>query len=122
KPDMTADDSKSVAVRGTSRSIGLVTLVLTAGAIFPLIFASNFYILNVATVALLFAITGSSWNLLGGYAGQPSFGHAAFFGVGAYTFAILFPNGGLFTIPGMIVGGVAAVLVALPMGMLIFRL
>lgn len=119
---MTAGDPKSVAVRETSRSIGLVTLVLAAGVTFPLIFASNFYILNVATVALLFAITGSSWNLLGGYAGQPSFGHAAFFGVGAYTYAVLFPNGGFFTIPGMIVGGVAAALVALPMGMLIFRL
>ena len=119
---MTAGDPKSV---GRTRDFAIDRArytLLAAGVIFPLIFASNFYILNVATVALLFAITGSSWNLLGGYAGQPSFGHAAFFGVGAYTFAVLFPNGGLFTIPGMVVGGVAAALVALPMGMLIFRL
>jgi branched-chain amino acid transport system permease protein len=100
----------------------LAAVLLAAGMIFPLLFSSNAYVLNVATIALIFAITGSSWNLLGGYAGQPSFGHAAFFGVGAYTFAVLFPNGGLWTIAGMMVGGIGAIAVALPIGLLIFRL
>jgi branched-chain amino acid transport system permease protein len=89
---------------------------------FPLFFQSNAYLLNIATVTLIFAVTGSSWNLLGGYAGQPSLGHAAFFGVGAYAFAVAFPEGGPWTIPGLLVGGVAAALVALPIGLLIFRL
>jgi branched-chain amino acid transport system permease protein len=90
--------------------------------VFPLVFQANAYLLNVATLILIFAVAGSSWNLLGGYAGQPSFGHAAFFGVGAYTFAVLVPEGGSLTIPGLVGGGVAAALVALPMGLLIFRL
>ncbi|MSP31598.1 MAG: branched-chain amino acid ABC transporter permease [Pseudolabrys sp.] len=100
----------------------LAVILLTAGLLFPLQFTSNAYLLNVATMALIFAITGSSWNLLGGYAGQPSFGHAAFFGVGAYTFAVLFPNGGLGTLPGFLIAGIAASIVALPIGLLIFRL
>jgi branched-chain amino acid transport system permease protein len=100
----------------------LTVILLIAGILFPLLFASNAYLLNVATIVLIFAITGSSWNLLGGYAGQPSFGHAAFFGVGAYTFAVLFPNGGPWTLPGFLIAGIAASIVALPIGMLIFRL
>ena len=40
-------------------------------------------------MALLIALVGQGWNLLGGYGGQFSFGHAAFFGTGAYVTAIL---------------------------------
>lgn len=88
----------------------------------PLAFLENAYILNLATVILIYGVTGASWNLLGGFAGQPSFGHAAFFGVGAYTFAILFSEGGPWTLPGLLVGGTAALLVSLPIGALVFRL
>jgi branched-chain amino acid transport system permease protein len=100
----------------------LVAFILAIALAFPLAFGSNAYILNIATMILIFAVTGSSWNLLGGYTGQPSFGHAAFFGVGAYTFAVLFPQGGVWTIPGFLVGGVAGAIVAVPIGLLIFRL
>ena len=100
----------------------LVAFVLAIAVAFPLAFGSNAYILNIATMILIFAVTGYSWNLLGGYTGQPSFGHAAFFGVGAYTFAVLFPQGGVWTIPGLLVGGVAGAIVAVPIGLLIFRL
>ena len=99
-----------------------VIAALAAALAFPLLFQSNAYLLNVGTIVLIFAITGSSWNLLGGYAGQPSFGHAAFFGVGAYAFAIAFPEGGAWTVPGLLVGGLAAALIALPIGLLVFRL
>jgi Ni/Fe-hydrogenase 1 B-type cytochrome subunit len=40
-------------------------------------------------MVLLYALLGMSWNLLGGYTGQISFGHAAFFGTGAYTSTII---------------------------------
>ena len=50
----------------------------------PLITASN-VVLNFLVVALLTALVGQGWNLLGGYGGQYSFGHAAFFGTGAYV-------------------------------------
>ena len=45
--------------------------------------------LNFLVVTLMIALAGQGWNLLGGYGGQYSFGHAAFFGTGAYVTAIL---------------------------------
>ena len=50
----------------------------------PLLTSSN-VVLNFLVVALLIALVGQGWNLLGGYGGQYSFGHAAFFGTGAYV-------------------------------------
>ena len=50
----------------------------------PLLTASN-VVLNFMVVALLIALVGQGWNVLGGYGGQYSFGHAAFFGTGAYV-------------------------------------
>jgi branched-chain amino acid transport system permease protein len=100
----------------------IVAVLLALALVFPLVYQTNAYLLNVTTLILIFAVTGSSWNLLGGYAGQPSFGHAAFFGLGAYTFAVLVPEGGRLTVPGFVLAGAAAAVVALPMGLLIFRL
>ena len=54
----------------------------------PLAHPSN-VVLNFMVVALLIALVGQGWNVLGGYGGQYSFGHAAFFGTGAYVTAIL---------------------------------
>ena len=109
-------------VWGIPRTWALAAVALAAALAFPLAYGSNAYILNIATMVLIYAVTGSSWNLLGGYAGQPSFGHAAFFGVGAYTFAVLFPQGGVWTIPGFLIAGLAGAVIALPIGLLIFRL
>jgi branched-chain amino acid transport system permease protein len=118
-----ANQSKGEAAAATLVWPAIMPAVLlTIGLFLPLLFASNAYLLNIATVIIIFAINGSSWNLLGGYAGQPSLGHAAFFGMGAYTFAILFPDGGPLTIPGFLIAGLAASAIAFPIGMLIFRL
>ena len=46
-------------------------------------------VLNFLVMTLLIALAGQGWNILGGYGGQYSFGHAAFFGTGAYVTAIL---------------------------------
>ena len=46
--------------------------------------------LNLMVFVLMYATMSSAWNLVGGFAGYPSLGHAAFFGIGAYTVAILF--------------------------------
>jgi branched-chain amino acid transport system permease protein len=54
----------------------------------PLLVHSN-VVLNFLIVALMIALAGQGWNILGGYGGQYSFGHAAFFGTGAYVTAIL---------------------------------
>ena len=48
------------------------------------------YFLEILISVLLFGYLGSAWNILGGYAGQFSFGHAAYFGIGAYTSTLLF--------------------------------
>ena len=62
--------------------------MVAALAAVPLIVTSN-AVLNFLIVALLIALAGQGWNVLGGYGGQYSFGHAAFFGTGAYATAIL---------------------------------
>ena len=67
-------------------------------------------------------IMGSGWNLLGGYTGQYSVGHAAYFGVGAYTTMILLQYRHLAPWYGVWAGVVAAVIVALIIGSICFRL
>lgn len=61
---------------------------LVAVAITPL-FGLQHWVLNLLVFVLMFAIMSSAWNLVGGFAGYPSLGHAAFFGIGAYTLAVL---------------------------------
>ena len=65
-----------------------VAVVVVAMAAVPLLGVSN-VTLNFLIVALMIALAGQGWNVLGGYGGQYSFGHAAFFGTGAYVTAVL---------------------------------
>ncbi len=88
---------------------------------FPLVIRSPYY-QHLVIISLMWVIIGSSWNLLAGYTGQVSFGHAIFFGVGAYT-AGLFPiHLGLSAWWGMLAGGFVSMLVALFVGWVCFRL
>ena len=48
------------------------------------------YILHILILVIMWSVIGMAWNLLGGFCGQVSFGHAAFFGVGAYTAGLLY--------------------------------
>ncbi len=73
-------------MRGASGAA--IVLVVTALAVLPLLFVSN-VTLNFLTFALIVTLAAQGWNLLGGYGGQFSFGHAAFFGTGAYAMALL---------------------------------
>ena len=50
------------------------------------------WVLNIAVFTLMYAVMSSSWNLVGGFTGYPSLGHAAFFGIGAYTSALWFQH------------------------------
>ena len=65
-----------------------IAIVVAVLAAVPLLVPSN-VVLNFFVVALMIALAGQGWNILGGYGGQYSFGHAAFFGTGAYVTAIL---------------------------------
>jgi branched-chain amino acid transport system permease protein len=86
----------------------------------PLFGASN-VTLNFLVVALLVALAGQGWNILGGYGGQYSFGHAAFFGAGAYVTAILQVRYGVNAWLGFIAGIAAGALVGAVIGFLAFR-
>jgi branched-chain amino acid transport system permease protein len=103
------------------RKLALALLAVIALAIYPLVVTNHFF-LHLSIMALLYALLGMSWNLLGGYTGQISFGHAAFFGTGAYASTILLLRYGISPWLGMLVGAALAVLLSLPLGWLTFRL
>jgi len=67
----------------------LPLIVLALLAALPLSGLST-YILHLIILVIMWSVVGMAWNLLAGYCGQVSFGHAAFYGVGAYTAGILF--------------------------------
>lgn len=70
------------------KGVGTILVVAALLAAVPLFGVSN-VTLNFLVTALIIALAGQGWNVLGGYGGQYSFGHAAFFGTGAYVSAIL---------------------------------
>jgi branched-chain amino acid transport system permease protein len=80
------------------------------------------YQLNVLFRVFLFAGLGLAWNLVGGYAGQLSLGHAAYFGIGGYGLALFHGKLGVPTGAALVLGVVAAVAAALPIGRVAFRL
>ena len=102
------------------RSVPLALLAVAA-TLLPLALGSSF-LLHVCILILMWTLLGAAWNVLGGFAGQVSFGHASLFGVGAYATMILFLKAGLAPWWGIPLGGLAAALTSLPIGLLCFRL
>ena len=102
------------------RGFAPIIIVTALLATVPLITSSN-VVLNFLVVALLIALVGQGWNLLGGYGGQYSFGHAAFFGTGAYATAILQVQYGINAWLGLLIGIAAGALVGAVIGALSFR-
>ena len=94
-------------------------ILLLAVIVFPLI--ADGYILSIGISVMIAALLGQSWNLMSGYAGQFSFGHAAFFGLGAYTSAILYMDFGVTPWVGMFAGMIISGVVGLAIGYLSFR-
>jgi branched-chain amino acid transport system permease protein len=101
---------------------GVLPILLFAGlmALAPLLIASN-VVLNFLVFMLIIALAAQGWNLLGGYGGQYSFGHAAFFGTGAYLTAILQVRFGMNAYPAFAAGIAGAALVGLAIGSMAFR-
>ena len=89
--------------------------------LFPVISQEPF-ILRVLILASIFAIFAASWDLLSGFTGQVNFGHALFFGVAAYTAAILNRNLGWAPWATVPLGALAAVLAGLLVGIPCLRL
>jgi len=105
----------------TSRTALIIAAVVIAVALLPLA-SSNPAHLNLAILVLMAAQLGVAWNLLGGYAGQVSLGHAAFYGVGAYTSTLLLLNFGVNPWLGMLAGGLVAAGLSFGFGWSCFRL
>jgi branched-chain amino acid transport system permease protein len=87
-----------------------------------LIFDNKGYYLRICTLVLMFAGLGGAWNIIGGFANQISLGHAAFFGVGAYTSTLLLKYFGLSPWLGMIAAGAVAGLMSMVIAVPTFRL
>jgi branched-chain amino acid transport system permease protein len=108
------------------RSLGAVRAVVFFGilAALPEMNLAH-WVLNMLVFTLMYAVMSSAWNLLGGFAGYPSLGHAAFFGVGAYAEALWFQHHAVHSgyepflmLPAI---GVVAALVGLPIAAVAMR-
>ncbi|MDI7741961.1 branched-chain amino acid ABC transporter permease [Lysinibacillus fusiformis] len=99
----------------------LPIILLIIAAVYPLV-SNDRFMLNILIMILLYATIASGWNILGGYAGQLSLGHALFFGLGAYTSTLLYLNFGLSPWLGMLVAIVVCVLAGLLIGIPTFKL
>lgn len=95
---------------------GFAGIILVA----PEVIRSEFW-LNWLVLSLFFSLLGIAWNLLGGYGGQYSFGHAAFFGIGGYVMAIGQVHGGIGPWLLLPLAALGAGLVGLAIGGLSFR-
>jgi len=106
-----------------SRKSLIALLPIAAVPLIPLLTQSP-YLLHMFILSLMWIVLGQSWNLLGGYTGQISYGHAAFFGVGAYTTGIMVKSGLSASTAwwGLLLGGLVAALVAGVIGWICFRL
>lgn len=96
-------------------------LVLAALALLPL-FGLNTYLMHIIILSVMWTVAGIAWNLLGGYCGQVSFGHAAFFGMGAYSGGLLAVHFGASPWWGLLLAVPASAIVALLMGSIVLGL
>jgi branched-chain amino acid transport system permease protein len=98
-------------------AVGLILVPVlwefTEFAVFYLVFLSGI---------LFWVAQATSWNILSGYSGYFSFGQGAFYGVGVYTMAVLFGRRGWNWLLAIVLGGLLAMLLALGIGALAFRL
>jgi len=97
-----------------------VAASLAVLGVLPLVY-SNYFFVNSLFLATIYMISAAAWNIMGGYAGLISFGHAAFFGIGAYTLAMSY-NTGVNPWIGVALSGSAASIFALAISPPLLRL
>ncbi len=102
------------------KTVLLVLFGLFSAALAPVVISSKFQ-LDVLTLIFFTAYIGQSWNILGGYAGQFSFGGVMFFGTGAYTSSILLTSFGVPPIIGIFAAIFMGAFLGLIVGYLSFR-
>ena len=98
----------------------LIVLLIAILACLPMVVEKE-SIINLLTMIFLYIMLASSWNILGGYTGQTSLGHAAFFGLGSLLTRQLW-TAGFPILPSILAGGLLAVAFALLIGIPAFRL
>jgi branched-chain amino acid transport system permease protein len=103
-----------------SRPYFYIALFIGIALVLPIFIKSSF-ILNTLIMIFLYGYLSSCWNILGGLAGQHSFGHSMFFGLGAYTSSLLYIHWGLTPWLGMLLGASLAGLTGLFVGYLSFK-
>src|SRR5215472_1697688 len=110
-------------MRTYAKLAGLLAL-LGAAVAFPFVISDPTYT-TIAVFALIFACAATGWNIFAGYTGYLALGHAAYFGIGAYTLAIICKNSNvpagwdpIFLIP---LCGLVAAIFAVPLGAIALR-
>jgi branched-chain amino acid transport system permease protein len=111
------EERRRAGSRGCYLTLGVVGVV----ALLPQVIRTPYYV-HVLIFVLLYIGLSSAWNLMGGFAGQLSLGHAGFFGIGAYTSTLLFLKFGLSPWIGMLVGALLAMVAGAAIGYPCFRL
>ncbi len=103
------------------KSVGMVAAVVLVLLFLPLLIRNEFY-LDLLVMIFFWATMAGAWNLLGGFAGQISLGHTAYFGIGAYTSTLLFLHFSISPWIGLFAGAGLSILVAVILGYPCFRL
>jgi branched-chain amino acid transport system permease protein len=99
----------------------VAAIIVLALLAFPLVFARPFP-RHVMIMIFLYGALATAWNILAGYCGQISLGHAVYFGIGAYTSTVLARELALTPWLGMLAGAALAVLISQVIGYPVFRL
>lgn len=97
--------------------LGLLGLALAA-----LPWGLSVYLRSFALFTMMYVVLALSWNIISGFTGYTSFGHVAFYGIGAYACAILVADYGWHWVPTLFVGALVAGVVALAIGYPVLRL
>ena len=105
-----------------ARRIYLATAVFAAVYLVVISLTYNSYYQLMLTLVPIWAVMGLSWNVLSGYSGLVSFGHAVFFGLGAYTVTLLFRDAGVTPWIGIPIAALVGSLAGLLIGVITFRL
>ena len=100
----------------------LALILLALFIIIPLTIGNTTDVHNVIIYILIYAMVGEAWNLITGFTGQTSFGHAAYFGIGAYTSTIMLQYYHITPWIGMLVGGLIAAALAFVINFQMFKL
>src|ERR1700730_18186869 len=106
----------------TGRAHFVVLTLLVVTWVAGILTLQDSYYLLVLSLVAVWAVLGLSWNILGGYGGLISFGHAAFFCCGAYSGANLSHDFNITPWIGALVGGISGALVGVIVGSITFRL